>query len=293
MPLLKGIFASKYGSTASMGLRICGTLNGLYEIGTIMENISNELFKKLSQLDKTTLTMAQILRENLAIDPEEANALVVKLRELQIVEENNLNISLCNFEDDTADISTNMKEIDNLGDKNASEFMIKFYIEYRNVKLERFSSIMRCVNDRVCEQIMRLISSQLIQPWSTLAVSAATDALSKRAQHYLLVNPNQNSTSQEDAQKHYDEIMEKKSKGEEISEEDKQFAKNYGSFRTFEQQIDYNSQDYCLAYSQFEAKHFSTKKSENENNNGKQSFFDVNFWVCFAFLPFHPAKYIH
>jgi hypothetical protein len=277
VPLLKGIFASKYGSKASMGLRVFGTLNGLYEIGTIMGNISNELLKKLGQLDKITLTMTQVLRENLNIDREKASALVDRLRELSIVGEDNLNISLSDLDNNT-DMSTHMKQLDQLGDKMASEFMLKFCIEYRKVELERFSSIMRCVIDRVCEQIMRLISSQLIQPWSTLAVSAATDAISKRAQHYLLVNANQNSKSQEEAQKHYDEIMEKKSKGEKILEEDKKFAENFGSFRTFEQQIDYNSQDYCLAYSQFEAKHFSTKKSENENtSNGKQAFFNYNF----------------
>ena len=252
-----------------MGLRVIGTINGLYEIGTIMENISNELFKKLSQLDKTTLTMTQVLQEHLKIDRKQASALVDRLCELNIVDKNEDNLKMSpNDLDNDSDMSTIMKQLDDLQDKSASEFVLKLCTEYRKVKLERFSTIMKCVIDRVCEQIMRLINSQLIQPWSTLAVSAATDALSKRTQHYILVNANQNSKSQEEAQKRYEEIMEKKSKGDVISDQDKQFAENFGSFRTFEQQIDYNSQDYCLAYSQFEAKHFSTTKNEN-NNNGK------------------------
>jgi hypothetical protein len=73
LPLCKGILSDKkmLGSAFSMGLRIVGTLYGMYEIVVIIENIYDQLIKKLSQTDKETLQMTQILHKNCQIEQKD------------------------------------------------------------------------------------------------------------------------------------------------------------------------------------------------------------------------------
>ncbi len=60
IPLCKGILSDqKYlGSKFSMGMRIIGTLNGLHQIVLIIDNIHDQLVKKLSKIDEETLQIA-------------------------------------------------------------------------------------------------------------------------------------------------------------------------------------------------------------------------------------------
>jgi hypothetical protein len=57
VPLLKGILSdSKYcGSAFSMGLRIVGTLQGLYEIQVIIEKIYEALVQKLTKMNDSSI----------------------------------------------------------------------------------------------------------------------------------------------------------------------------------------------------------------------------------------------
>ena len=109
------------------------------------------------------------------------------------------------------------------------------------------------------EQLIRIIDSQLIQPWSTLAVSSLTDSLSKRAQHSFLVNKKQNSDSHDKDQERFEELQNKKG----LTQEEKLFMDNYGKYRTFAQQINYNASDHCVTYSQCEIAYYADK----ENNS--------------------------
>lgn len=62
-PLLKGILSDeKYlGGVFSMGVRIWGTLQGLKEIYIIINRVFDELLKKLSELDRNSMTMVIVL----------------------------------------------------------------------------------------------------------------------------------------------------------------------------------------------------------------------------------------
>ncbi|CAF1522845.1 unnamed protein product, partial [Didymodactylos carnosus] len=130
---------------------------------------------------------------------------------------------------------------------------------------DSFSIIIKSVADKITEQLIQIIESQLIQPWSTLAVSSVTDSLSKKIQNNYLVNKDQNSDSQNEDQKKYDELNKNKTN---LTEEDKIFMKNYGKYRTFTEQINYNSKDYCIAYEQCEVAYYA--QTFEAMQNGKQ-----------------------
>jgi hypothetical protein len=99
------------------------------------------------------------------------------------------------------------------------------------------------------------MDSQLLQPWSTLAVSGLTDTISKRLQHYYLVNKKQNSDSHNADQNKYEQLLQKQN----LTPEEKEFMSRYGKFRTFVEQINYNSRDHCDAYMQCEMAYYAGK----------------------------------
>ena len=47
-----------------------------------------------------------------------------------------------------------------------------------------------------------------------------------------------------------------------LSDTDKSFMKDFGSYRTFGQQINYNSQAYCLDYQRYSDKYYTEHSTE-------------------------------
>ncbi|CAF3904440.1 unnamed protein product, partial [Rotaria sp. Silwood1] len=132
------------------------------------------------------------------------------------------------------------------------------------VEYDSFSIIIKSVADKITEQLIQVLESQMIQPWSTLAVSHVTSNLSAKIQHHYLVDKDQNSDSQNEDQEKYDELKNKTN----LTEEEKTFMKNYGKYRTFAEQINYNSRDYCIAYTQCEVAYYA--KTSSTVQNGKE-----------------------
>ena len=267
LPLLKGILsdASHYGSAISMTFRIIGTLNGLYTLQTLIDNVYTELVKKLKQTDQNTMTITLILHRNLKIDKERARSIANELRNLEIIDEND-NLKLSSYYDVSNDCTKLKSKIDKLDTKeNQAEvvkFMKSFCDNYMQVEFDTFSIIIKSVADKITDQLIQVIESQLIQPWSTFAVSNLTDSLSKRTQHNHLVNKDQNSNSQNEDQKKYDELKNKTN----LTEDEKIFMKNYGKYRTFTEQINYNAKDYRIAYSQCEIVYYSQQAILDSKN---------------------------
>jgi hypothetical protein len=79
-----------------MGMRILGTLNGMHQITFIVDNVHDQLAKKLSQIDKETLSMPQLLHQHCQIEQKDAREIVEILRKEDIIqlEENNNTTSL-------------------------------------------------------------------------------------------------------------------------------------------------------------------------------------------------------
>ncbi|CAF1433891.1 unnamed protein product [Adineta steineri] len=268
LPLLKGVLADtrNYGRVIDMTIRIIGTLNGLYTLQTLIDNVYTELVKKLTQIDKNMMTMTLVLHRNLKIDKENARSIANQLKNWEIIDEND-NLKLSSYYDVNDDCVELKRKIDEFNRKEnqaaVAQFMKSFCDDYMQVEYDSFSIIIKSVADKITEQLIQIIESQLIQPWSTLAVSSVTNCLSNRIQHKYLVDKDQNSDSQNEDQKKYDELKNKTN----LTEEDKTFIKNYGKYRTFAEQINYNSRDYCIAYTQCEIAYYA--KTFKAVKNGK------------------------
>lgn len=87
LQICKGVLSDKnyIGSTFSMGLRILGSLNGLYQLTCIIDKVINQLVKKLSQIDKETLQIAQLLHKYCKIEQRYAREIVNILKEEDII----------------------------------------------------------------------------------------------------------------------------------------------------------------------------------------------------------------
>ncbi|CAF4844118.1 unnamed protein product, partial [Rotaria sp. Silwood1] len=269
LPLLKGILADSknYGSAISMAFRIIGTLKGLHTVQTLIDNVYAELVKKLSQIDKNAMTFTLILHRNLKIDKEDARSIANKLRNMEIIDENdNLNVSsYYDVSDDCIKLKRKIDEFNRRENEVAvAQFMKSFCDKYMEVEYDSFSIIIKSVADKITEQLIQVLESQMIQPWSTLAVSHVTSNLSAKIQHHYLVDKDQNSDSQNEDQEKYDELKNKTN----LTEEEKTFMKNYGKYRTFAEQINYNSRDYCIAYTQCEVAYYA--KTSSTVQNGKE-----------------------
>ena len=268
VPLLKGILSDEkyFGSAFSMALRIIGTLNGLYEIQAILEKVYEELVKKLKHIDENTLTITMVLTKSLdGISKDTARNISSELRRFNIINESNsLNVELnsSNFE-----WKNKLSSFKNESKENESVFVFlsDFYEKYIEIELDEFGEMIRSISNQITDQIVRIIESQLITPWSTLAVSSVTDAFSKRIQHHFIVNKEENSDSHNEDQKKYDELKKKKESQQKLSEDEKNFMKSYGEYRTIGEQVNYNAKDYSLAYTQCEAAYYAQKEKTSKN----------------------------
>ena len=294
LPLIKGILSdsSNFGSTISMSVRIVGTLNGLYQVQALIDNVVKELCVKLDLADRNSMTFTLVLHRTQKVNKDSALSIANEMKELKILNANDgLNMSSSNVEDDCDELKGKLvaferawrqnkdKMLKSLNKDNAGvkeedvnksiQFMNAFYDRFVQIELDDFSTIIKSVADKLSEQMVRIIDSQLIQPWSTLAVSGITDSLSKRLQSNYLVNREQNSESHEADQKKYDELKKK----DNLTPEEAAFMNGYGKFRTFAEQINYNAKDHCTAYSQCEMAHHAAQddRTAGSSSNEKEA----------------------
>ncbi|EAS05901.2 helicase carboxy-terminal domain protein (macronuclear) [Tetrahymena thermophila SB210] len=312
-PLCKGILSDQkmLGSPFSMGIRILGTLNGMHQIVFIIDNVHDQLVKKLSQIDKETLQIAQLIHKYCQIEQKDAREIVDILKKegiIQIEEEQNTTswleqsyhhlsnatqnelstltfyleqINPLTFETNTEEYrsykmpKTSLDKV-NFGNYNQYKskifnFCQLLHMGIVSVEVNDLSQIKKSVSDAITEQIIRITEGQLISPWSSYGMGALTTAISKRAQHYLFVNKEQNTDSQnkqmQDDKDRYDQLEQKKKNGEFLSEKEKEFLNNYDPYNTISKQINYNAKDYTIAYSQCEIIHYAEQKAKNRANN--------------------------
>lgn len=206
MPLLRGILGTseKYGSVISMGFRIVGTLQGLYAVQAIIGNVHEEVIKKLTLIDQDTLTMNLLLERHVGVEKEEARDISQELVSQQI--DVTCIVQLCNVEEPR---NACYKLKDRIGeyketDKEVGRFLDSFLdklIDTKESFKQTLDLIVKSVSDRMTDQIVVIVDSQLVSPWSTLVTSSLTDAISQRVQHYCLVDRNQNTDALNEDQK--------------------------------------------------------------------------------------------
>ena len=201
LPLLKGVLATSqnYGSTISMGFRIVGTLHGIYALQVIVDNVHAEVIKRLKQIDDDTLTMSLILEKYLKVDKDQAKVISQELQSHK-ADLSHIVEALADRPDskDASEVRRAVSKYRKTNEK-VGEFLGRFLAEFVNMSASYETSInavIKSVSDKITDHIIRIIDSQLVSPWSTLAVSGVTDQLSRRIQHYCLVNKQQNTDEQ-------------------------------------------------------------------------------------------------
>ena len=210
-PLLKGILATSenYGSAISMGFRIVGTLQGIYALQVIVDNVYAEVAKRLKRIDEDTLMVNLILENYVKVDKEQARVISQELQSLN-VDISHIVAALddgANFRE-ASDIKAKVNEYRKTNEKVGqflSDFMTSF-VKMEATYEQSMSMIIKMVSDKITDQIVRIIDSQLVSPWTTYAVSGLTDQLSKRAQHYCLVDKEQNTDKDNADQEKYVDI---------------------------------------------------------------------------------------
>jgi hypothetical protein len=228
-PLCKGILSDqKYlGSPFSMGIRILGTLNGMHQIVFIIDNVHDQLVKKLSQIDKETLQIAQLLHKYCQIEQKDAREIVEILKKEDIIqieegynttsldqawhlvsnvtlkELNSLTfyheyINPLTFETNTEEYrsykmpKTSLDKV-NFGNHNQHKSKILNFCKSLHegtlsVQISDLSQIMKSVSDVITEQIIRITEGQLISPWSSYGMGALTATISNSIQDKIIKN---------------------------------------------------------------------------------------------------------
>ncbi len=144
------------------------------------------------------------------------------------------------------------------------EFLNKYCDEYMRTELDAFSMVIKSISDKITNKVISIIQSQIITPWSTLAVSGITDTMSKRIQQYCLVDSNQNTDAQNKEEKLYNDLKKKQASKEELSDKEKQFIDGYDPFNTFTKQINANAKQYIVNYTRSEAVYYAKKQSSSD-----------------------------
>ncbi|CAF1195636.1 unnamed protein product [Rotaria magnacalcarata] len=232
-PLCKGLLSSSQhvGGPFSMGMRIVGTLHGMYQITFIIDKVHDQLLEKLSQVDQETLSIDQILRSYCGVTKEDTYRIVSLLQKQGILDTNE-EFNVENL------ISTDFSILDMYRDK-----VVNFLKSLASVEFNDLSEIMKSISDMITEQVFRITESQLISPWSSYGMGELTKAISERVQHHFIVDENQNSDSQN---------REDREKGE-------------SKYNTIVKQIKYNAKDYTIAYSQCEIVYYSQQQPDRSN----------------------------
>jgi len=187
-PLCKGILSSaqKYGGAFSMSFRIAGTLNGIHQIGTMVEKIYHKILTKLKQMDKETLSIPRLLQKYCGVTKDDTEEVVSLLHDRGIVDADNAI---------RAEIFSSIHSHDSISFGKYSKYksqILKFFKSlYDGMAIapsENFylSKIMKSVSDMITEQCIKVTESQLISPWSGLAVAGFTNKLSAKIQDKII-----------------------------------------------------------------------------------------------------------
>lgn len=204
-PLLRCILDTSEKCSSAIGTSFCvvSTLRGLYALQAIVDNVHDEIVKKLSEIDQDMFTTTLVLEQYAKMEKEKARIVSAELASLQI--DLSCIVKLGNLDESRSERDEIGSRIKAYGSKNGkvgsflNTFLDKFMEEsFMQIPL---NLIIKSVSDKITEQIAVIIDAQLLSSLSTIATSALTNALSQRIQHYCLVDEKQNTDSMNEDQK--------------------------------------------------------------------------------------------
>lgn len=240
-PLCDGILSSvkQLRSPASISIRILGTLNGMSQITSIIDTVHEQLFAKLSQINQETLSMVNMLHRYCQVEREDAYR-IMSILQKQSAQDVDTELNYVDFLNKIAE--TDLNELNQYKDKILT-FLTSLDRCMSNIESQDFSETLKFIADAITEHVCRIVQSQLVSPWSSYAMGELTKVISERTQHYLIVDKNENSDSQNRENQEKDE----------------------SEYNTIEKQIHYNTRDYTIAYSQCEIIHYSQQKDTSNH----------------------------
>ena len=250
-PICKGILSDPkcLGSSFSMGMRILGILNGMYQIKYIIDGVHNQLLKKLVQIDKETLSIPQLLHQYCQINQKDTTEILKMLK----IDENGVTL-----------LDNILSHISNaaLNELNPSNFQTKFINPLTNLlhhnphkkkvidfctslnkytssaKMNDFSNTIKLVSDLITDQVIRITESQLISPITSYEIGAFTNAASSCIQNKIIS----------------------------ITENPEEIKSIKKPLKTYAGLINHEAKKYTISYSQCENIHYAQQKKQNSIN---------------------------
>ncbi|CAF1442881.1 unnamed protein product [Adineta steineri] len=179
----------------NMGERIVATVNGLYELKSIIKEMFKHLRKKVLEMDQKHLSLEEIVRHYCVVDINE-NDMKEILSRLQKYDKVQLNEKLKN-----PYFCTELNQINFSGFETHKDNIVNFlkllHITMSTINMNDFSELMKLLSDTITEQVLRIVKSQLISPWSSFGIDQLSKITSNKLRDYFVVDEKQNSEKQE------------------------------------------------------------------------------------------------
>ncbi|CAF0875274.1 unnamed protein product [Didymodactylos carnosus] len=163
MELSKIVAIENIASAVNLSIKIVGTLNSMYQVNIIIENIRDQLVMKLSQIDRETLSMEQLLHSHCLVNKEDAKEIRILLQTQGIIDE--LGILDENEMLDNQVFSEKLSHCDfnkfNKYKEKIVDFLKSLHADMLSIEFNEFSEIMKLVSDMITENTIRVTEWQL------------------------------------------------------------------------------------------------------------------------------------
>lgn len=287
LQVLKGVLSEKNESTFSLIFRVIGTLKGLHSITLMINDVHEDLVFKLTRLFFDRFRYRSIFQQCLGLSEDDAvyvsnilvekKIIIIRSKESSKLEFYCEVLNLLAFGEKSEDFENPLCLIDeiefgtrNIHRTNIIQLLKHLIKETRNIKVsEQLNEITKSVSDSITSQIIHIVESQLISPWSSFAVGKFVQYASKRIQHKYFVDKNQNTQKANEDEELYQKLKKMKEEGQQLNKQEQQFLKNYDPYTTISSQITSNSSEYCKVHEQLIL--ITESQKEDKIKSGKAS----------------------
>ena len=147
----------------SLGMKVAATVNSINQINTVIENVHDQLIKKLSQIDEETFSMCRILHRHCEVKTVDTKKIVTLLQEQGIIDQigitdENINLSEEAFLEKLNRI--NFNEF-NQYQKKVIDFLKLLHTNISTIEFNDLSEIMKLVSDMITEHAIKVTESKL------------------------------------------------------------------------------------------------------------------------------------
>ena len=218
LPLCKGILSSSQllNTDLSLGIRISGTLKGFRELCNIVDNVYLQIRKKILHYHNDYLSISLLLQQYCNLKEKTAKEVTKILKKHSIIDEDDLLICGSNLRGILFNID--------FEEANPSKEGIIIFLETIEKCISNgtdydMSMVVKTVADHLTNQVIRIIDSQLISPWSSFYMGKLTTYLSEQFQDKFIVNEEDNTDQLNQTEERRKEL-EKKAANKQLTPEE-------------------------------------------------------------------------